>query len=98
MQLRVSKNTEPRWPNRLAMLAVAGLYSALPPNLLSGPRWLIPTVVMSLLVPISVSHRRGHHQLNELLGYVLNCVITAAMILSLALLIRLVTVHEVTPP
>ena len=97
MQLSVSKNAEPRWPNRVAMLAVAGLYAALPPNMLSGPRWLIPTVVMSLLVPLSVSHRRGNHEVNELLGTILNCVVTAAMILSLALLIRLVTIHEVTP-
>jgi len=97
MQIGVSTNAEPRWPNRVAMLAVAGLYAALPPNLLSGPRWLLPTVVVSLLVPISVSHRRGRHELNERLGYVLNCVITAAMILALALLIKLVTVHEVTP-
>jgi hypothetical protein len=79
------------------MLAVAGLYAALPPNLLSGPRWLLPTVVASLLVPISVSHRRGNHKLNERLGYILNVVVTAAMILSLALLIKLVTQHDVTP-
>ena len=97
MQLSVTKNAEPRWPNRVAMLAVAGLYAALPPNMLSGPRWLLPTVVTSLLVPISVSHRRGNHEVNELLGYILNGVVTAAMILSLALLIKLVTVHEVTP-
>ena len=98
MNLSFSKNVEPRWPNRVAMLAVAGLYAALPPNILSGPRWLVPTVVMSLLVPLSVSHRRGNHELNELLGYILNGVVTAAMIVSLALLIKLVTVHEVTPP
>jgi len=94
-----SKNVEPRWPNRVAMLAVAGLYAALPPNMLgAGPRWLIPTVVASLLVPITVSHRRGNHSLNELLGYILNGVITAAMVISLTLLIKLVTDHQVTPP
>jgi len=97
MDLSVSKSAEPRWPNRVAMLAVAGLYAALPPNMLSGPRWLLPTVVTSLLVPISVSHRRGNHELNERLGYILNGVVTAAMIVSLALLIKLVTSHEVTP-
>ena len=97
--LDLSKNVEPRWPNRVAMLAVAGLYAALPPNMLGpGPRWLIPTVVASLLVPITVSHRRGNHSLNELLGYILNGVITAAMVISLTLLIKLVTDHQVTPP
>jgi len=93
----LSKNAEPRWPIRVAMLAVAGLYAALPPSMLSGPRWLLPTVVASLLVPISVTHRRGHHELNNRLGYILNGVVTAAMILSLALLIKLVTQHDVTP-
>ena len=93
-----TKSAEPRWPNRVAMLAVAGLYAALPPNLVvGGPRWLLPTMVAALLVPISVSHRRGNHAVNERLGYILNCVVTAAMIASLALLIKLVTQHEVTP-
>jgi hypothetical protein len=93
-----AKNVEPRWPNRVAMLAVAGLYAALPPNMLGvGPRWLVPTVVASLLVPISITHRRGNRSLNELLAYILNAVVTAAMILSLALLIKLVTEHQVTP-
>src|SRR5262245_62060539 len=90
--------SEPRWPNRVAMLAVAGLYAALPPHLLfAGARWLPGAAVVGLLVPITISHRRGNHSLNELLGYILNILVTAAMILSLALLIRAVTRHEVTP-
>ena len=92
------ENLQPRWPNRVAMLAVAGLYGALPPNLLvSGTRWLPAAVVASLLVPIAISHRRGNHSLNELLGYILNVLVTVAMILSLALLIKAVTQHEIPP-
>jgi hypothetical protein len=96
-----TRNTsiEPRWPNRVAMLALAGLYAALPSTLVvGGTRWLLAAIVGFLLVPITISHRRGNHSLNDLLGYILNVVVTAALIFSLALLIRAVTRHDITPP
>jgi hypothetical protein len=80
------------------MLAVGGLYAALPQSLMGGaPRWLLAVVVVGLLVPILISHRSGSHSLNQSLGYVLNAVVTAALILSLALLMTEVTTHQVTP-
>jgi hypothetical protein len=89
---------EPLWPPFLAMLAVGGLYAALPPSLLAGaPRWLLVAIEVSLLIPILILHRRGDHSLHQLLGYVLNGVVTAAMIVSLALLIEQVTEHKVPP-
>ncbi len=94
-QMPVEK--EPRWPALLAMLAVGGLYAALPPSLLvTGPRWLLLVVVVVLLVPTIISHRVEHHALNQVLGYILNSVITVAMILSLALLIRTLPTHQAT--
>jgi hypothetical protein len=100
--LSISRNgkqpAEPLWPPFVAMLAVGGLYAALPPGLLGGaPRWLLAALVVGLLVPIVISHRYGNHSLNQLLGYVLNGIVTAAMIFSLALLITEVTKHNVTP-
>jgi hypothetical protein len=90
---------EPLWPPFLAMLAVGGLYAALPPSLLAGaPRWLPVLTVLGLLAPIVISHRSGNHHVGQVLGYVLNSVVTAAMIVSLALLISHVTEHKVTPP
>ena len=90
---------EPLWPPFVAMLAVGGLYAALPPTLLGGaPRWLPVVIVLGLLAPIIISHRSGNHYLGQVLGYVLNSVVTAALILSLALLISQVTEHKVTPP
>jgi hypothetical protein len=89
---------EPRWPNRVAMLAVAGLYAALPSSLFfGGTRWLVAAIVPILLVPISIAHKRGNHAVNELLGYILNIIVTVAMIASLALLIVAITQHEITP-
>ena len=81
------------------MLAVGGLYAALPPTLLGGaPRWLLVVIVVGLLLPIVISHRIGNHFLGQVLGHVLNSIVTAAVIFSLALLILRVTEHKVTPP
>jgi len=90
---------EPLWPPLVAMLAIGGLYAALPPSLLGGaPRWLLVVIVVGLLAPIVISHRIGNHYLAQVLGYVLNSAVTAAMIFSLALLLKQVTEHQVTPP
>jgi hypothetical protein len=89
---------EPLWPPLVAMLAVGGLYAALPASLLAGaPRWLLVAIVASLLIPIVVLHRLGNHSLHQILGYILNSIVTAALILSLALLLKQVTEHGVTP-
>src|SRR5215831_13050066 len=55
---------EPRWPALLAILAVGGLYTALPPALTLGPRWLFPGVVVVFLIPTVVSHHTGRHRVN----------------------------------
>ena len=90
---------EPIWPPLVAMLAIGGLYAALPASLLAGaPRWLLVAIVVCLLVPMLILHYIGNHALHQTLGYVLNSVVTAALIFSLALLLWEVTQHEVTPP
>lgn len=81
----------------LALLAVGGLYAALPSTLVRGPRWLIPTLVMVLLGATVVTHRIGNHSLNQTLGYILNSVVTVAMIWSLALLVRVLLTRRITP-
>jgi hypothetical protein len=91
-------NVEPRWPALVALLAIAGLYAALPSTLIvGGPPWLLAVVILILLIPTIISHRIGHHALNQALGYILNGVVTAAMIASLSLLIMAVTAREITP-
>ena len=91
-------NAEPRWPALIASVAIGGLYAALPSSLIiSGPRWLLIAVILLLLVPTIISHRIGHHSLNQFLGYLLNGVVTAAMIASLVLLITAVTSHTIMP-
>lgn len=60
---------EPLWPSFVAMLAVGGLYAALPAYLLGGaPRWLLAAIVVAMLVPILILHRRHNHTLSQKLG------------------------------
>src|SRR5712692_11345655 len=79
---------EPRLPAIIALLAVGGIYTALPSFLVIGPRWLLLAVVGILLIPTVISHRTGRHELNRVLGHVVSAVITLALVLSLILLIK----------
>jgi uncharacterized membrane protein len=88
VETHAPKNSEPRWPVFVALLGAGGLYAALPSRLLiAGPRWLLPASIVLLLVPTEITHHRSQHLLNQTLGYILNSVVTLAMIASLALLI-----------
>ncbi len=89
--------TEPRWPALVALLAVSGLSAALPASLAVIPRWSLLVVVSVLLVPTTMAHYRGQHEINQRLGYVVNGVVTAAMVGSLALLIRALPTRQETP-
>ena len=88
---------EPRWPAAIAVLAVGGLYLALPPFLIIGPRWLFPAVVIALLVPTVVSHRARKHSLNRILGFTVTALVTIGMIVSVGLLIAALPAHKETP-
>jgi hypothetical protein len=94
----VRQNPEPRWPAGIAVVAIGGLFVALPSSLtFAGSRWLLLGIVLVMMVPIVISHRIGRHSLNQILGYILNGVVTAAMIVSLVLLISAVTDHTISP-
>ncbi len=92
-----TQQAEPRWPAFVAILAVGGLYAALPEVLTMGPRWLFPSVVLVLLIPNIVSHHTGSHRLNTLLGFAVDAVLTVELIISLALLIAALPTHKETP-
>jgi hypothetical protein len=88
---------EPRWQALAAFLAVGAIYSALPRNLVVGPTWLLPTLIVILLAPTVVSHRRGKHSLNRALGMVINGITTVALIASVVLLMRSLPSQRETP-
>ncbi len=93
----VLDDPEPRWPAFVAVLAVGGLYTALPSYLIFGPRWLFFALVVVLLIPTVVFYHRGHHQLNKIFGLIVNIVITAGLILSVIFLIKVLPEHRETP-
>jgi hypothetical protein len=88
---------EPRWQALLAFLAVAGIYLALPPSLIVGPTWLLPTLIAVLLVPTVVSHRTGKRSLNRVIGITISGLITVALIGSVILLVRALPSHKEAP-
>jgi hypothetical protein len=88
---------EPRGQAVLAFLAICAIYLALPQNLIVGPIWLLPTVVVVLLVPTAVSHRVGKHSLNRTLGFIINGITTLALIGSVILLVRTLPAHRGSP-
>jgi hypothetical protein len=78
---------EPRWQVILALLAVAGIYMALPKELIVGPTWLLPVLVVALLFPTVFAHRTGRHSLNHVLGIAICAIITFGLIASVVLLV-----------
>ena len=90
---------EPRWPAALALLAVGGLYTAVPRSLGIGfgPRWLLLAVVLLLLVPTMITFRMARHQLNHLFGFVTLAVVTLAEVTSLGFLVWSLPRHLESP-
>jgi hypothetical protein len=85
---------EPRGQAVLAFLAICAIYLALPRDLVVGPTWLLPTMIVVLLVPTVVSHRVGRHSLNRTLGFIINGITTLALIGSVILLVRALPTHR----
>ena len=88
---------EPRWQVLLAVLAVGAIYLALPRNLILGPIWLLPTLIVVLLIPTVMTHRTGKRSLNRFLGIVINGITTLALIGSVVLLVRALPSHKEDP-
>src|ERR1700691_43772 len=91
------KRLEPRWPAMLALLAVGGLWLAMPESLSVGPDWLLITVVAVLLIPTAWARQRGMDNLTKFLGYLLTSIVTVDMVWSLGLLIVALPLHKESP-
>jgi hypothetical protein len=88
---------EPRWQALLALLAVGGIYLALPPALVVGPTWLLPLAIVILAAPTVIAHRMGRRSLNRVLGIIISSIITLALIASVTLLVLAVPAHKEPP-
>ena len=91
------RKPEPAWPAVLAILGVGGLHWSLPEPLTFGPSWLLLVVVSVLMVPVVVARLRGSFALNQVLGYIVLGIVTAAMLWSLFLLVRALPGHQLAP-
>ena len=87
----------PRWQALIAVLAVTGLYVALPPSLTVGPTWLVPVIVAAIEIPLFVLHRMGRHRLDSWLGLTLLSILTIAMVAAVGFLIGLLPTHRESP-
>jgi hypothetical protein len=88
---------EPRWPVVIAIIAVGGLYMALPPSLTFGPQWVQLAIAAALLIPNLIAHHRGNVWLNIFLGHLIGIVLTAFMLWSLVLLITALPARKEPP-
>jgi hypothetical protein len=88
---------EPRWPALVAMIAIGGLYYAMPSALTVGPDWLVLVVVVLLGLPAVMTHRAGHWRVGHFLGYAMNSVVTLSLIVSLALLVSRLPAKKESP-
>jgi hypothetical protein len=89
---------EPRWPALLALLAIGGLYYALPRSLTVGPNWLVLILVAVLATPAVMFDGLGSRRKRLIFGYAANAVVTVSTIASLLLLISRLPKHKESPP
>jgi hypothetical protein len=85
---------EPRWQALLAVVAIGAIYLALPKDLIIGPIWLVPGLIIGLLIPTVVSHRTGRRSLNRALGILISGITTLALMASVALLVKSLPSHK----
>lgn len=87
---------EPRWPALVAILAVGGLYAALPAELIVGPRWLLLALVLILAGSGYIARHVGRHMESQVLGYCSATLVTFCLLVSLGLLVRALPQHVET--
>ncbi len=85
------------WPTLVAMVAVGGLYTSLPPQLtIDAPKWSILALVAGLLIPTEFFHAFGKHQFCKLCGYLVITVVTIALVDSVFRLVQAIPARTVT--
>lgn len=91
-------NSEPMWPSLLALAAAAGLYIAMPDELaISGPPWLLLSIVFGIMLPGEVAHALGKHKFCRVLGYLVLTLITVSMVRSVILHVLAISQKTMSP-
>src|SRR5690242_16015655 len=82
---------ESRWPATAAVLAALGLQAGLPDRVTVGPSWIVPALELCLLLPVVIANpaRITRESRNvRALSIALIALVTAANVVSLALLVH----------
>ncbi len=81
----------------MVIVAVGGIFTALPSHMIIGPRWAFMIVIIVLLIPTMFTHYRGLHTVNKVLGIGIGVLLTVGMVASVALLIQGLPEHREQP-
>ena len=81
---------EPRWPALVALLAVGGLYEALPEQPAIRAARPADHPGRAAADPDGPDARRGHHRINRVLGLGIDAIVTVFLIASVVLLVHAV--------
>lgn len=92
-----STYVERRWPVIVALAAVVALHFSLPAALSVGPNWLLVSLFAVLAISNSIFHSRGAEDIAYIGGLILIASVTAAVIVSLVLLLRFLPTHKESP-
>ena len=88
---------EPHWPVIMTMLALGGLYMALPKSLTIGPPGLLLGIVGLMLIPSFFALKIGHHEAHRRIGFLTLGIVTVSMAVSVALLVHALPMHTESP-
>jgi hypothetical protein len=81
------RETEPRWPVVLALLAAAALHFVLPRYLVVGPPWMVLSTVAALILLATYARHRRLWRLNEVLGFAALGVLTVGLVFGISALV-----------
>ena len=84
---RPGRAVHPRWPAAVALLIIGALFAVISGTLTLGPRAFLLALVTVLLVPLLSAHQQGRDRLARSLGLGLVSLVTAAVVVSVSLLI-----------
>jgi len=77
----------PRWEAVIAVLAVGIAYALMPDNIRLGPRWLMLSLIVALLIPLNWARYLGNYRVTRSFAFALMGLVTAAIVASAVLLI-----------
>lgn len=94
---REFNNLKASWPAWLALLTLALLYEALPKIFYWGPRGLMFSLVLVLILPTIISDWRKHYRTNRVLVLGVNIITTCFIIISIFRLVKAAFEGQIGP-